>query len=73
MSNFIFLFVILLILKIAGLINISWWLITMPLWILPATVISIIAIILIFYFIILVSGAAFLSVAIIWSKIENKL
>ena len=33
--NYIYLFIILLIIKLAGLLKISWWLVTLPLWIWP--------------------------------------
>lgn len=40
------LFVVMLILKLTGYISSSWWIVTLPLWIAPAIVISILLVLL---------------------------
>jgi hypothetical protein len=45
--NYIYLFLVLLIVKLAGWLKISWWIVTLPLWIWPALIALIFTIIII--------------------------
>lgn len=44
LSLFTLVFIILFILKLCGVLTCSWWIVTMPLWIVPAITFSIIGV-----------------------------
>lgn len=63
--KFIYLFFILVIIKIAGWAPLSWWLVTMPLWIIPAAIIGVFFLIVAFGIILMpIAGLVVLCVEI---------
>jgi len=71
MKSLIILFIVLMILKVAGYLNVAWWIVMMPLWIFPAFIVGIVALASIFCLLMVGGALIVLSVLSIWSLIDD--